>query len=376
MYVFPNRCLVYSAPLTLPTGRNQEYLDSAIGFSRTVLPVAFTISWFPKALRPVVGRLLKFQTKRYYDRLVTQLMPMVKERLELFSKLDPSEYEALAPNDYITWQINFTMRTNDPSERTAEMICWRILIVNFASIYTTNFICTNAIFNLVSAPPSSGFLEGLREEVNQALEEKDGVWSKAAVDKMHRVDSAVKETLRHSDFANLAMRRIAVKDVTTESGLKVLRGQALAVPSRSIMTDPTNYPDPYNYDAFRFSRPLEKEEQEIKSSQDAESPCTDGPDSIAEKESRAEREINLKYNMVEATRTSETYLSFGHGTHACPGRFLSVKELKLIIGNMVLKYEIEPLNGRKENWMVGQLCVPPMKETIRIRRRKDPMPSK
>ena len=78
---------------------------------------------------------------------------MVKERLALVEKLGP-KWEESAPNDYITWQISYALRHDDHAERTADRICYRIVVVNFASIYTTNFIATNAVFNIVSSPPS------------------------------------------------------------------------------------------------------------------------------------------------------------------------------------------------------------------------------
>jgi cytochrome P450 len=67
--------------------------------------------------------------------------------------------------------------------------------------------------------------------------------------------------------------------------------------------------------------------------------------------------------------TSADYLSFGHGRHACPGRFFAANELKLLLAYMVLNYDIEPLEKRPDGKWVGTVCLPDMKATIKVRRR-------
>jgi len=72
------------------------------------------------------------------------------------------------------------------------------------------------------------------------------------------------------------------------------------------------------------------------------------------------------YNLVS---TSADYQPFGHGRHACPGRFFAANELKLLLAYMVLNYDIELLEKRPEGQWVGQVALPPMKATIKVRRR-------
>lgn len=68
--------------------------------------------------------------------------------------------------------------------------------------------------------------------------------------------------------------------------------------------------------------------------------------------------------------TSETFLSFGHGRHACPGRLLAVTEMKLLLAYVIMNYDIKPLPKRPDNSFVGGTIIPPMKATISVRRRK------
>jgi len=53
-----------------------------------------------------------------------------------------------------------------------------------------------------------------------------------------------------------------------------------------------------------------------------------------------------------------------------PGRFLVSHELKMLLAYATMFYEIEPLESRPPNTWFGQHVIPPMKQTIRIRRRK------
>jgi cytochrome P450 len=47
---------------------------------------------------------------------------------------------------------------------------------------------------------------------------------------------------------------------------------------------------------------------------------------------------NVKSQMVS---TSSDYLLFGHGKHACPGRFFAVNELKIILSQVLLDYDVK-----------------------------------
>lgn len=68
--------------------------------------------------------------------------------------------------------------------------------------------------------------------------------------------------------------------------------------------------------------------------------------------------------------TSSDFLGFGHGRGACPGRFFAAAELKLMLAYIILHYDFEMLETRPPNVWFAINRVPPMEQTIRIRRRK------
>jgi cytochrome P450 len=44
---------------------------------------------------------------------------------------------------------------------------------------------------------------------------------------------------------------------------------------------------------------------------------------------------------------SQNSLTFGYGRHACPGRFFAANEIKMIVANTVLQYDIKMADGSK-----------------------------
>lgn len=99
--------------------------------------------------------------------------------------------------------------------------------------------------------------------------------------------------------------------------------------------DPETFPDPQNFDPLRFYR-LREEQQHI------------------DEDQQARDEHNTAQNqLVSVTNTN---LVFGYGRHACPGRFFAANELKLIIINIIMNYDIrleEGVTERYSNNVVG-----------------------
>ena len=97
-------------------------------------------------------------------------------------------------------------------ERSVEGLARRLLLVNFAAIHTTSqasenagfsppdnlvltIACpqtiTHALYRLLSNPE---YIEPLRQEVEAVVAEEG--WTKAAMDKMHKIDSFLRESQR------------------------------------------------------------------------------------------------------------------------------------------------------------------------------------
>jgi len=66
-----------------------------------------------------------------------------------------------------------------------------------------------------------------------------------------------------------------------------------------------------------------------------------------------------------------SYFAFGHGRHACPGRFFVAYELKMMLAHVLLNYDVKMANGngRPANWWVGYNCLPDLSAEVLFRKR-------
>ncbi|KAF8662735.1 hypothetical protein AX14_007030 [Amanita brunnescens Koide BX004] len=65
------------------------------------------------------------------------------------------------------------------------------------------------------------------------------------------------------------------------------------------------------------------------------------------------------------------YLLFGHGRHACPGRFFVANELKAMLAHILLNYDVKMANGggRPEDMWFGRSSLPNTKAEVLFRKR-------
>lgn len=68
------------------------------------------------------------------------------------------------------------------------------------------------MLDIFSSPQAEEFVKSLREECDRVLKAHDGRWTKDAVNDLIRIDSAIRESMRHSDLAALGVVRM-VSDI-------------------------------------------------------------------------------------------------------------------------------------------------------------------
>lgn len=117
------------------------------------------------------------------------------------------------------------------------------------------------------------------------------------------------------------MSRVATRPVTLPNGLKLQTGEK-CVGDIGGMWDASAYPDPYAFDGWRFAR------------------MRGGDD--------AARDGGQAHFFVS---TSPTHMGFGHGRHACPGRFLADNQLKVALSHLVMKYDWRLPEGHEHRWV-------------------------
>ena len=342
-------------------------------FTQDIPLSAQIIKLFPSFLKPIIGPIVTLPNRYHLRQCAKYTVPIVKQRLaDMEKKRQNPDHTYEIPNNFLTWQIRNAMKRCDAIEQTPEILSHRLLVLNFAAIHTSTFTVTNTLIDLFSSPPEKGYLEGIREEAQRVLNEGNGVWTKAGLAKMIRVDSAVRESMRLSGFSSRGLVRKVMSDggITLEDGLHLSKGTNIGLSAYSVHHDETIFEDPMAYDAFRFSRPREAfatsqgisiDDLTAEDKPLANGAATEKGDNLAEV---------LKHKNLSMVSTSDTFLPFGHGRHACPGRFFAANELKLLIAYMVLNYEVKPLAVRPLNTWLGDTVLPPMRTKVQVRRRK------
>ncbi|KAF8844183.1 cytochrome P450 [Paxillus ammoniavirescens] len=280
----------------LPLCRDPDWIDLNIQFTLDVVKGGVIIGFFPKIFAPLVARFMT-NVPGSVRRGMKHLGPIIEERRKHLKEYGKDWADK--PNDFLSWLMDHP----EASGRSIKDLTLRILAVNFAAIHTSSNSFTQALYELAANPQ---YIEPLREEV-ESIVEKDG-WSKGALVKMRKIDSFLKESQRIEGMGAVGMARKAMKDFTFSDGTVLPKGTLVAIASQATHLDNGFYENAEMFDPFRFSNMREEE--------------GDG----------------AKHSFVS---TSPECLPFGHGRHACPGRFFAANELKSMLAHIVLSYDIK-----------------------------------
>lgn len=131
-----------------------------------------------------------------------------------------------------------------------------------------------------------------------------------------------------------------MKPFTFSDGTVVPQGTMISAAAGAMHHDPRYYPNPDHFDILRFA-----------------------PDNA-----------QIDIAKQKTVTTSSQYIAFGHGRHACPGRFFAVDELKAMFAHVLLAYDISlgaESNGCRppDEWF-GSFCIPNTKAQVRFKRRQ------
>lgn len=125
---------------------------------------------------------------------------------------------------------------------------------------------------------------------------------------------------------------------TFSDGTTVPAGTFLGAPTTATHTDPSNYPDPSDFDPARFLEAAE--------------------------------DTGEKRTPQQFTATNPSWIAFGHGRSACPGRFFAATELKAMLARVVLDYDVCVEGGvRPKDRLVGITNFPDPDAKVLFRKR-------
>jgi len=245
------------------------------------------------------------------------IRPMVEER---FAKMEEFGEDWDKPNDMLMWLMSEAKGV----ERSVEGLARRLLTVNFAAIHTTSQTFTQVLYRLLAHPEH---IEPLRQEIEAVVAEEG--WTKAGMDKMHKIDSFVRETQRLGGLGMTVMTRLVLRPFTFSNGVTIPAGTHITVPITASHTDEGIYENANEFDGFRFAKLRESEGNAVRGGH-------------------------------QVVSTSVDNLSFGLGRHACPGRFFAANELKVLLAHLVVTYDMkfEEGKGAPRDFRIALTCIP------------------
>ncbi|KAJ5627427.1 hypothetical protein N7528_004854 [Penicillium herquei] len=269
--------------------RNEDWINVAVNYTIDAFNGARELREWPTILRPLVHHFLSSMRKVRNGFSIAQ--GIVKQEVEKRHMIRDGTLLPDGPPrthaDALDWFEEISKTSNLPFDMTRGQVG-----LSLAAIHTTSNLLTNIMYDLAAYPE---YIQPLRDEIAAMIAE-DGILKKSSLLKLKLMDSVMKESQRMHPVS-----------------LIIPKGALVAVSSH-INFDETLYPDPERYDGYRF---LKK---------------------------RQEPGHEHRHQFVTTTR--ESY-AFGHGVHACPGRFFAANESKLLLIHLLVKYDWKLKDGQE-----------------------------
>ncbi|KAI0046805.1 cytochrome P450 [Auriscalpium vulgare] len=300
-----------------PLCRNEHYHQANLDFATYFGEDGKMINNFPRFMKPLAAFMYS-HTKTHILSQMKFIQPLVEDRRRKQKELGDNWQGK--PNDLLMWIMDEVSVKGD--EPTLWDLARRICLVNFAAISTTAASCTHALYYIAA---NREYVEPLRKEIEAAVA-ADG-WTKSALQKMHKLDSFLRESQRMRGVHVLTLMRSALKPFTFSDGTTIPAGTLVACTSRALHHDDEIYPDADEFKGFRFSSLREQEGQ------------------------------STKHQMVAI---DQEYLAFGLGRHACPGRFFAASMLQQVVAHILVTYDVEFPDGQSipSDTFLAESCIP------------------
>ncbi|KAK4185240.1 Ent-kaurene oxidase [Podospora australis] len=320
--------------------KNEQFMESALAYIEETLIGAEIVRLLPKFMSPFLGRLMAQRIKAQkvvYDTLVpiTEQRCLERDQKNLGQKVP---YHA----DCIQWIMETSPRAKP---WTPERIVHELMAIWFGSVHAVSTTVTFAIHDLCLHPE---YVEPIRQELlaGYADFEKTGLG-------LPLLDSFIKESARITPVEAQSTRRAALRPFTLSDGTKLNVGDWACTPVRAMMHDPEFFPEPMQFNGFRFADPV-----------------------IVEEAAARSHGSNFKTPQPKPSKLTDcdsTYHVWGTGRMACPGRFYATAVMKVILGQAIMNYDLQLLNKEDSRWRTWRSTMLPRHGTkvVFTRRNED-----
>ncbi|KAJ5810971.1 hypothetical protein N7447_010487 [Penicillium robsamsonii] len=340
--------------------RNEDYIRGAVGLGMAVMPETVFQDLVPRPLKGPLSLVVKWINHFYMARFSRHLQPMVRERIQAVQQMEetvgekgeedisenPDQKPFSLPNDFLTWIVQRAVRRGESPAIIEQRVIARVGMANLASIETTTNTMSKCLADITTLGEAQGYRALVTAEAHKVLRDCQNLPVKKDIEKLVHIENALKESLRLAVvFPGLIRQVTSPTGATLDDGLHLPCGARISVAAYAIHRDDDIWPDAMTYNPARYESSQAPADQTT-----AKTPSSRLP----------------------MSRTSETFLSFGLGKRACPGRFFVTDELKLLFAHMFTKYEIQiiPVPPSKAG-LFTELTLRGPQEHLLIRRRPE-----
>ncbi|CAN8097031.1 unnamed protein product [Discula destructiva] len=313
--------------------QNEEWLDISCNYTKDVFLSAMKLRAVPSLFRPLVALILPDLRRvyRHHERARALIQPILqqREREQQEEKMTPKA------NDTIQWMYDL-IPEEDKQDYGFQSVAQ--LAITAVSAQSTSKLIVNIVLNLIKY---AEYVPMLVEEIESALEECGGEWTLDSMNRLEKLDSFMRESLRFEPPLTATFQRRAAKPVALHDGTLLPQDTLLFAPAGAIAFDPEFYPDPERFDGLRFY----KLRQEASGSK-------------------------VRHQFVA---TSNTQVQFGLGRHACPGRWFAGHLIKMVVANILLSYDLKFRDGedRPKTFLFQTTNMPHPKTRILMKRKME-----
>lgn len=313
--------------LGLPLCRDPRWLRISTGYTFEAFQGGRVLRFWPERLRPIVHwflsdcRKLRSTVTEAQEMLKTVLGGMVQEweQARAAGKKEPA-------TNVIFMMLDAAAKIGYPIDKID--FVHSQLGLSAAAVHTTTDMVTQTLLDLCCHPE---YLKPLRDEIEGLMATNGGVLdNNTKLSDLRFMDSLMKEVQRVkpvgvsksrkpfpfvsalsvgntlvNEHITANSRRVTTEDVTLSDGTFLRKGSYLTL-YYDARTESTFYPNPDHFDPYRSLRA---------------------------------REQAGKENMHQFVSTAPEAIGFGHGIHACTGRFFANNEIKIMLCHLLMHYD-------------------------------------
>ncbi|KAJ5618090.1 cytochrome P450 [Penicillium hordei] len=308
--------------------RNEDYIRDAVALGMAVMPETVFQDLVPRPLKGPLSLVVKWINHYYMAGFNRHLQPIVRERVQAVRQMEetvekkgeeseenPEQKPSSLPNDFLTWIVQRAVRRGESPADIEQRVIARVGMANLASIETTTNTMSKCLADITTLGEAQGYRALVTAEAQKVLCDCQNLPVKKDIEKLVHIENALKESLRLAVvFPGLIRQVTSPTGATLEDGLHLPCGARISVAAYAIHRDDNVWPDATTYNPARYESPQAPTDQTT---------------------------AKVPSSHLPMSRASESFLSFGLGKRACPGRFFVTDELKLLFAHMFTKYEIQ-----------------------------------